>query len=67
LNRKNALFEGHYAGAQNWAIIASLIETCKINRFEPHGFLSAGLTAISGGHKQTPINELLPWNRVRHV
>jgi len=27
LNRKNALFAGHDAGAQNWAIIASLIET----------------------------------------
>ena len=28
LNRKNALFAGHDAGAQNWAVIASLIETC---------------------------------------
>ena len=27
LNRKNALFAGHDAGAENWAIIASLIET----------------------------------------
>ncbi len=27
LNRKNALFAGHDAGAQNWAMIASLIET----------------------------------------
>ncbi len=25
LNRKNALFAGHDAGAQNWAVIASLI------------------------------------------
>ena len=29
LNRKNALFAGHDAGAENWAVIASLIETCK--------------------------------------
>ena len=29
LNRKNALFAGHDAGAQSWAMIASLIETCK--------------------------------------
>lgn len=28
LNRKYALFAGHDAGAENWAIIASLIETC---------------------------------------
>lgn len=31
LNRKNALFAGHDAGAENWATIASLIETCKLN------------------------------------
>jgi len=30
LNRKNALFAGHEAGAQNWAMLASLIETCKL-------------------------------------
>jgi hypothetical protein len=27
LNRKNALFAGHDEGAENWACIASLIET----------------------------------------
>jgi len=31
LNRKNALFAGHDTGAENWAVIASLIETCKMN------------------------------------
>jgi len=35
LNRKNALFAGHDEGAQNWACIASLIETCKLNGVEP--------------------------------
>ena len=67
LNRKNALFAGHDAGAQNWAVIASLIETCKLNGIEPHGYLSGVLTAIAGGHKQTDINLLLPWNYVNHV
>ncbi|CRL14548.1 IS66 family transposase [Phaeobacter italicus] len=67
LNRKNALFAGHDAGAQNWAVIASLIETCKLNRIEPHGYLSTVLTAIAGGHKQTDINDLLPWNYARKV
>ena len=32
LNRKNALFAGHDQGAENWACIASLIETCKLQR-----------------------------------
>jgi hypothetical protein len=31
LNRKNALFAGHDAGAENWACLASLIETCKLS------------------------------------
>ena len=30
LNRKNALFAGSDSGGKNWAIIASLIETCKL-------------------------------------
>lgn len=67
LNRKNALFAGHDAGAQNWAVIASPIETCKLNGIEPHRYLSCVLTAIVGGHKQTDINKLLPWNYAKPV
>ena len=62
LNRKNALFAGHDTGAQNWAVIASLIETCKINSMDPHAWLTTTLTAIVNGHKQSRIAELLPWN-----
>ncbi len=61
LQRKNALFAGHDAGAQNWAIIASLIETCKLNKIEPHSYLTGVLTAIVNGHKQKDIDQLLPW------
>jgi transposase len=62
LNRKNALFAGHDAGANNWAVIASLIETCKMNGVDPHAWLTATLTAIVKGHKQNQIDDLLPWN-----
>ena len=62
LNRKNALFAGHDAGAENWAVIASLIETCKLNAVEPHAWLAATLTAIVNGHKQSQIDDLLPLN-----
>ena len=62
LQRKNALFAGHDAGAQNWAMLASLIETCKLNQIEPHSYLTGVLTAIVNGHKQKDIDELLPWN-----
>jgi hypothetical protein len=62
LNRKNALFAGHDAGAENWAVLASLIETCKMNAVDPHAWLSATLKAIVQGHKQSQIDELLPGN-----
>ncbi|KUJ83212.1 transposase [Ruegeria marisrubri] len=62
LNRKNALFAGHDAGAQNWAILASMIETCKMNAVDPHAWLTQTLTAVAQGHKQSEIESLLPWN-----
>lgn len=62
LNRKNALFAGHDAGAANWGVIASLIETCKLNEINPYAYLADTLTAIVAGHKQSQINDLLPWN-----
>lgn len=62
LNRKNALFAGHDAGAENWAVIASLIETCKLNSVDPFAYLSGTLTAIVNGHKQNQIETLMPWN-----
>ena len=67
LNRKNALFAGHDAGAENWATIASLVETCKLNAIEPHAYLTATLTAIVNGHKQSHIDDLLPWNYAAKV
>ena len=62
LQRKNALFAGHDAGAQNWAMLASILETCKLNHIEPHSYLTGVLTAIAHGYKQKDIDELLPWN-----
>jgi transposase len=62
LNRKNALFAGHDIGAENWAIISSLIETCKLNAIDPLAYLSATLTAIVNDHRQSQVEVLLPWN-----
>ena len=62
LGRKNALFAGHDAGAQNWAMIASLVETCKLNGIDPFAWLTATLRAIVNGHRQSDIDALLPWN-----
>ena len=62
LNRKNALFAGHDEGGVAWGRIASLIETCKINGIEPFAYLKATLAAIANGHRQSCIDDLMPWN-----
>src|SRR5579863_7576475 len=61
LNRKNALFAGSDGGAEHWAVIASLIETCKLIEVEPHGYLADVITRIVNGHPQSRLDELLPW------
>ena len=61
LNRKNALFAGHDEGAAAWGRIASLVETAKMNRVNPHAYLKATLEAIANGHPASEIDQLLPW------
>ncbi len=61
LNRKNALFAGHDEGAADWARIATLIGTAKMNGVNPHAYLKATLEAIAAGHPASDIDQLLPW------
>ena len=61
LNRKNALFAGSDGGAENWAIVASLIETCKLNGVDPQAWMADTLTKIVSGHPNSQIDDLLPW------
>ncbi len=61
LSRKNALFAGSDEGAANWAAIASLIETCKLNAVNPHAWLTDTLTKLVNRWPQSRIDELLPW------
>jgi transposase len=61
LNRKNALFAGHDEGAANWAMIASLIETCKLNGVDPEAWLADVLTKLVNLWPQARIDELMPW------
>lgn len=62
LNRKNALFAGHEVGAKNWAMIASLIETCKLNQINPHSYLTAVLKILAQNQKDVDKDTLMPWN-----
>jgi transposase len=61
LNRKNALFAGHNEGAENWACIASLIETCKLTGVDPQAYLSDVLTKLVNLWPASHIDELMPW------
>jgi hypothetical protein len=61
LNRKSALFAGSDEGGANWAIIASLIETCKLNRVNPHAWLTDTLTKLVNGWPASKIDDLMPW------
>jgi transposase len=62
LSRKNALFAGNDEGGANWAAIASLIETCKLNSVNPQTYLTSLLTRLVHGWPQNRIDELMPWH-----
>jgi transposase len=62
LNRKNALFAGSDEGGANWAIIASLIETCKLNDVNPRAWLTDTLTRLVNRWPVSRIDELMPWH-----
>ena len=62
LNCKNSLFAGHHEGAQNWARLASLIATGKLNGIEPFAYMKATIEALVAGHRNAEIDQLLPRN-----
>jgi hypothetical protein len=55
------LFAGSDGGGEHWAVIASLIETCKLCSVEPQTYLADVITKIVNGHLNTRIDDLLPW------
>jgi transposase len=61
LGRKNHLFAGSDGGGVHWAVIASLIETCKMNDVDPQAYLCDVLTKIVARHPMSRIDELLPF------
>jgi transposase len=60
LNRKNALFAGSDGGAEHWAVVASLIETCKLIGVEPHNYLADIISRIVNGHPQSKLTNSCP-------
>lgn len=63
LGRKNSLFAGSEGGAESWAILASLLNTAKLNGLDPQTYLTDVLERIvSGRTKNHQLHELLAWN-----
>lgn len=63
LGRKNSLFAGSEAGARTWAILASLLQTARLNGLEPYAWLNDVLERIvSGAVRNHELDQLLAWN-----
>jgi transposase len=60
LTRKNSLFAGSDGGAENWAITASIIETCKLLAVNSQAYIADVLSKIVQGWPNSRIDELMP-------
>ncbi len=62
LGRRNSLFAGSCGGAESWAIIASLLQTARLNGLDPYTWLNDVLERIvSGEVKSHELDQLLAW------
>ncbi|UWQ80347.1 IS66 family transposase [Leisingera sp. S132] len=62
LLRKNALFAGSEIGGRNWALMASIIGTCKLNGVEPYAYLTWLFERMAAAHPRSEYDKLLPWH-----
>jgi len=61
LGRKNHLFAGSDGGGHRWAVLCSLIESCKLNGVEPYAYLHDVLSRMVDRYPVNRLDELLPW------
>jgi transposase len=61
LGRKSWLFAGSERGADRAAVMATLIQTAKMNDIDPQAWLADVLAGIAE-HPVHKLDELLPWN-----
>ena len=62
LGRKNSLFAGSCGGAESWAILASLLQTARLNGHDPYAWLHDTLERIVSGQVKTgELDQLLAW------
>ena len=61
LSRKTSLFAGSEERGETWAILASVIETCKLTSFNSQSYITDTLTR-ENGCPQNSIDDLMPWH-----
>lgn len=63
LTRKNSMFVGNVRGGETFAILASLINSAKLNGLDPYTWLADVLErVVSGSTTINRLDTLLPWN-----
>ena len=63
IGKKNSLFCGNEGGGETWAILATLLNTCKLHGVDPETYLTDVLERmVSGATKNNRLHELLVWN-----
>ena len=62
LGLKNYLFVQSDLGGEALAGFYSLIMTCELHSVNPHEYLSDILVRLAGGHPNSDLDSLLPWN-----
>ena len=69
LGRKNHLFAGSDGGGHRWAVVCSLIATCKLNDVEPYAYLRDVLSEWSTDTRSTVSTNCCPGagNQSNHV
>jgi|GEM_PF-1400534 len=65
--RKNVYFMGRDEGGETWAVFSSLIETCKLNGYDPYRYLvwlfdELSLSFARRASPVTDFRKFLPWN-----
>jgi transposase len=64
LSRKNFLFAGADSGGERAAVLYTLLETAKLNGFDPEAYLRRVLERMAD-HPINRLDELLPWVLMR--
>lgn len=59
IGRKNFLFAGHQEGAQNLAVLQSIVATCQLHNVNPEAYVADVLVRVT---PDCDVDPLMPWN-----